>query len=819
MSIVPQPPVSPPKKGWKSSHKVHKASTLLMMKIKEAKENQLKSILEEDDETDASGNVGISFAHIMYILKQQRKNKQYFDLLLFVIFVTLYIFILTSNRAAFATNGLTRGIKNILIDEAFNEPEPGALYEDSRTYFDTVDFGEMWGWLQGPLANVLWKEESYYGAPFGTYVHGTNKSRRVVLGQTHLLGRVMMRQLRTTPSTMTTSGETYNVYPYVEDDWDQSMGAEPNGTYDSRYGTYIADNSLSNLNGVTTGFFTYISYGRNAWVTYLPADKTNATKELERLKNAGMADDGTAIISVDFNTINPSINTVTSVRIIFEMTSTGFLRHKAWLWSVPVSFYNSSKGIFRGVCEAIFMMGLIIYTVSEVRELMITGVKVYFKSMFNRIEVLNLVLFWYNVLAYANFMYNWNFNVDITQENLDLYGWTMYYNSNTRTAAFNTLICFFKVFKYLQVSPRFNLLWVTMGFASKDLVSFLCVWLLFMFGYCTVGILVYGPDEEAFVTYVNSFTTLFKILLGDFDYNALEASSPIMTPIFFVSFVVLVFFVTINMMVAIIIKGFERAKQNQADQAHRIKKVPFVYDSITENIYGTMFRIKATLGVISVPVEALTHHHAVHLLADPKMRQDMEDGAILTLNGDGQAAVDFDPKHQAELGEPSKKELKVREVRRKAIKEKLSSVRKNHALAKLDIWKEHLVAARRLKKTFAGSKSIKRAYLRLQKLENQIPRTVYKKVLDVDEMTTILGDKEQARQVIIDFQFLMSGAHHIDDDSQFDDDHSDSAHIVETNLCTKQMKAQLNRLNSDISSIKSSLNVLIAKNKETTTTV
>ena len=107
-----------------------------MMKIKEAKENQLKSILDEDDETDASGNVGISFAHIMYILKQQRKNKQYFDLLLFVIFVTLYIFILTSNRAAFATNGLTRGIKNILIDEAFNESEPGALYEDSRTYFD-----------------------------------------------------------------------------------------------------------------------------------------------------------------------------------------------------------------------------------------------------------------------------------------------------------------------------------------------------------------------------------------------------------------------------------------------------------------------------------------------------------------------------------------------------------------------------------------------------------------------------------------------------------------------------------------------------------
>merc|ERR1711981_145357 len=197
---------------------------------------------------------------------------------------------------------------------------------------------------------------------------------------------------------------------------------------------------------------------------------------------------------------------------------------------------------------------------------------------------------------------------------------------------------------------------------------------------------------------------------------------------------VLVFFVTINMMVAIIIKGFERAKQNQADQAHRIKKVPFVYDSITESIYGTMFRIKATLGVISVPVEALTHHHAVHLLADPKMRQDMEDGAILTLNGDEQAAADFDPAKAIKMEGASAKEIHVRNMRRKATKLKVEKARKSHAQAKLEIWQQHLVAARRLKKVFAESKSIQRAYVRLQKLENRIPRAVYEKVLEFSEM-------------------------------------------------------------------------------------
>ena len=97
---------------------------------------------------------------------------------------------------------------------------------------------------------------------------------------------------------------------------------------------------------------------------------------------------------------------------------------------------------------------------------------------------------------------------------------------------------FLKVFKYLQVSPRFNLLWATMGYASKDLASFMAV-LLFMFSFCTVGILVYGPDTYDFATYVNVFN-LFKILLGDFDYDALERSSPIMTPIYFITFVILV---------------------------------------------------------------------------------------------------------------------------------------------------------------------------------------------------------------------------------------------------------------------------------------
>ena len=810
-SVAPSPP--PQRSDSIGTRKAHRATVMLMKKIKQAKEEQAELLFGASTPTEEKKKAGISFAHIMYILKQQRKNREYLNLIAFCFFVMLYIFILTSNRAAFATNGLNRGISKVLIEEAFNEPEPGALFEDTRTYFDTVDFQEMWGWMQGPMLNVLWSEETYFGAPHGRYIHGTNSTRRVILGQTHMLGKVMIRQLRSEPSLIQSydKGETFKTYPYVEDDWAPTN--EPkNGTISPRFGTYFGDHSLSNLNGVTTGFFTYINYGRNAWVIHLPREQDKAAAEMERLKKAGMADEGTAIISVDFSTINPSINSISSVRIIFEMTSTGFLRHKAWIWTVPVKFYSTTSDIIRGLGEVLFVIFLVVYTIGELRELRLSGFKIYFNSMFNRVEVLNLFLFWYNVGAYSYFMYTWYFHLDFNDDELDLYGWTMYYNSNTRTAAFNTLICFFKVFKYLQVSPRFNLMWATIGYASKDLISFLFVWLLFMFGYCTVGMLTYGPDLEDWVTYVNAFITLFKILLGDFHYSEMEASSPIMTPIFFVTFVVLVFFITVNMMVAIILKGFDRAKQNAADQAHRLKPVPFVYNGFMEFFIGLGFILKSRLGWISIPVEAMTHHHAVHLLADPKMRQDMEDGAILTLNGDEQAAADFDPTKVRKMAGASAKEIQVRNLRRKATKLKVEKARKSHAQAKLEVWRQHLVAARRLKKVFAESKSIQRAYVRLEKLENKIPRTVYEKVLEISEMATILGSEEAARQAIIDFTFLQAGAHHMEE-SIDEDDHSDSAHIVETNDATKVMKNQLTQLIIEVRNIGKKVNSLTAANQ------
>ena len=113
--VIPAPPPLSPAKakkksstGWDRAKSKRRASTLLMLRVKQAKEQMEKEMLTEAETTEKD-KIGLKFAHIMYILKQQRKNKEYFDLIVFCIYVMIYVFILTNNRAAYASNSLNCG--------------------------------------------------------------------------------------------------------------------------------------------------------------------------------------------------------------------------------------------------------------------------------------------------------------------------------------------------------------------------------------------------------------------------------------------------------------------------------------------------------------------------------------------------------------------------------------------------------------------------------------------------------------------------------------------------------------------------------------
>ena len=91
-NVVPTPPPRSMtgRSNWNKAKAKRKTSTMLMLRVKQAKERMEKEMMTEA-ETLEKQKVGLKFAHIMYILKQQRKNKEYFDLIVFCIFVSIYL--------------------------------------------------------------------------------------------------------------------------------------------------------------------------------------------------------------------------------------------------------------------------------------------------------------------------------------------------------------------------------------------------------------------------------------------------------------------------------------------------------------------------------------------------------------------------------------------------------------------------------------------------------------------------------------------------------------------------------------------------------
>ena len=107
-----------------------------------------------------------------------------------------------------------------------------------------------------------------------------------------------------------------------------------------------------------------------------------------------------------------------------------------------------------------------------------------------------------------------------------------------------------QVFKYLRLNARMNLLWRTLDIAVWDLVAFFTIFFLVFVGYAIMGFLMFGPQMREFHSLSTSFWACFNMLLGVFEYERLMQAAPRVGPIFFTSFMVLVYITFINMCVA-----------------------------------------------------------------------------------------------------------------------------------------------------------------------------------------------------------------------------------------------------------------------------
>ncbi len=72
------------------------------------------------------------------------------------------------------------------------------------------------------------------------------------------------------------------------------------------------------------------------------------------------------------------------------------------------------------------------------------------------------------------------------------------------------------------------------------------------FAFVQLGYLLFGIQVYDFRSFTDSVFTLFRMILGDFNFKAIESASTFLGPVYFLCYIFFVFFVLLNMFLAII---------------------------------------------------------------------------------------------------------------------------------------------------------------------------------------------------------------------------------------------------------------------------
>ena len=154
--------------------------------------------------------------------------------------------------------------------------------------------------------------------------------------------------------------------------------------------------------------------------------------------------------------------------------------------------------------------------------------------------------------------------------------WQVNFNN---VMAIMVFFAWIKIFKYISFNKTMTQLSSTLSRCAKDLAGFAVMFFIVFLAFAQLGYLIFGTQVETFSTFSDSLFTLFRIILGDFDFVSLEQANRVLGPMFFILYVFFVFFVLINMFLAIINDTYAEVKESTANQKSEFEISDFMKKS------------------------------------------------------------------------------------------------------------------------------------------------------------------------------------------------------------------------------------------------
>lgn len=423
---------------------------------------------------------------------------------------------------------------------------------------------------------------------------------------------------------ITTNLKTYDKGPIRMTLRRNSMETNPSRYYDEyqekiREGELNHDSISSNEDessfvGGSSGFkyksssdSSYMDHG--GFVLYFSANEVEFKEQLAGIRSDLILNDTSASIVYDFVTYNGNTNSIIYAAITFDFSSGGSIDTDLYIWPMQLQMYSSPAQIVRAIFECVYVILLIYHIVEscialkassdnynnwqrrlyevlteEQKRKRNTEQPEWLRRFFSIVDIYLLIdLICYiiailSIVAWATYLTQVNSGPDLPEydikyfDPIDTLARALKYYLDL--SSLNLLLIFLRLLKYMQMSKSLYFLQSTISEALVDIYFFIIMLVNFMLGFVFLAYLAFGTHAESFSTITLALITSFEMIIGDFDYEEMEAANPEIAPFYFIVYMLMFIFVLLNIFIAILERAYSRVKQSSDEE--RTSPVKFI---------------------------------------------------------------------------------------------------------------------------------------------------------------------------------------------------------------------------------------------------
>ncbi|KAH8262915.1 hypothetical protein KR044_002021 [Drosophila immigrans] len=412
------------------------------------------------------------------------------------------------------------------------------------------------------------------GTPNRTHLDG-----RVFLHENLLLGPPRLRQIRVRRDTCFVNDAFIRYFNTCYDSY--SAGAEE--IIPSHGGAPFR--TMKELD--STPLWTLLNfYATGGYTVDLTYDKETNLKIIKDLKKNHWLDRGSRLCLIEFNLYNENTDIFQSAKFIAEIPPTGGVLPQSQLQTVKHFSFITDASLFMSVVFILWYIMVVYYTINEFNEVRKSGLKRYAKSLLNILDSV-ILLCCYLALVYniwhtikVRTLISWAKTSESYQSLDTLCFWNTIYVDMMAILAF---LVWIKIFKFISFNKTLVQFTTTLKRCAKDLAGFSLMFAIVFLAYAQLGLLLFGTKHPDFRNFITSILTMIRMILGDFQYNLIEQANRVLGPIYFLTYILLVFFILLNMFLAIIMETYNTVKSEITQGRSQLGS--YVYKKLSAAIY------------------------------------------------------------------------------------------------------------------------------------------------------------------------------------------------------------------------------------------